>query len=48
MASGKSSSPPPVVDGNSERTTGLARKLTCSEISIVAAGTLLSLAIQVA
>ncbi|CAN0532320.1 unnamed protein product, partial [Ectocarpus sp. 12 AP-2014] len=48
MASGRSSCPPPVVDENSERTTGLARKLTCSEISIVAAGTLLSLAIQVA
>ncbi|CAM9376272.1 unnamed protein product, partial [Ectocarpus sp. 8 AP-2014] len=48
MASGRSSSPPPVVDDNSERTTGLARKLTCSEISIVAAGTVLILAIQVA
>ncbi|CAM9133762.1 unnamed protein product [Ectocarpus sp. 6 AP-2014] len=48
MASGRSSSPPPVVDGNSKRTTGLARKLTCSEISIVAAATVLILAIQVA
>ncbi|CAN0500836.1 unnamed protein product [Ectocarpus sp. 12 AP-2014] len=48
MTSGRNSSSPPIVDDNSERTAGLARKLTCSVISIVVAGTVLDLIIQIA